>query len=114
MPQPPSILLLPAGGPDSSANFRSSVETPLDDGRLEDWMALPAASEVRERITNYLAAWGLRDNTRDLPGAGVQPMIWDRIVEGTLALFSSRDEYFCQAQVIGLTLRFRILSKQLF
>lgn len=101
MPMPPSFLLLPAGGEDSGVHFRSSVERPLDDSRLDRWMAPALASAMRDRVTNRLAAWGLRDNTRDLPGSGIEPIIWDRISEGTLALFSNRDEYFCQAIVIG-------------
>lgn len=50
---------------------------------------------------DQLGAWGLRDNTKDLPGSGVEPIIWDRISTGTVALFSNRDEYFCRATVIG-------------
>ena len=59
------------------------------------------ASTIRERVTNSLAAWGLRDNTKGLAGSGIQPIFWDRIVYGTLALFSNSDEFFCQARVIG-------------
>jgi hypothetical protein len=85
-------------------HFAASVERPLDPRTLDAWMTAAAASTIRRRITNRLAPWGLRDNTRDLPGSSDKPIIWDRITEGTLALFSNRDEYFCQAQVVGKTL----------
>jgi hypothetical protein len=104
MPQPPpSFLLLPAGGTESKTHFDASVARPLDASSLDKWM-IPDATAVRERVANRLAAWGLRDNNRDLPGSGVEPIIWDRIMDGTLALFSNRNEYFCEARVIGKAL----------
>jgi hypothetical protein len=99
--QPSSFLLLPIAGKTSAANFQASVETLIDPALLDDWLPAAEAAAVRGRISNRLAAWGLRDNTRELAGSGVQPLSWDRIVVGTLALFSNQDEYICQAQVIG-------------
>ena len=98
---PSSFLLLPAGGEESGAHFATSVAAPIDSGRLDAWLEPSLAGRVRGRITNRLAIWGLRDNTKALPGSGVQPIIWDRISAGTLALFSDHDRYFCRGSVIA-------------
>jgi hypothetical protein len=98
--EPPSILLLPAAGPESARHFDESVATAIPPDRLDEWF--PADAEAFGiRVTNRLGAWGLRDNTKNLPGSGVAPIIWDRIQVETLALFSGRDAYFCAARVIG-------------
>jgi hypothetical protein len=93
-----SVLLLPVG---SEGHFNSSVGSPIDPERLDAWLSPTEAAAIRARITNQLAVWGLQDNTRNLPGSGVQPIIWDRIDIGTLALFSNETEYFSRAKVIG-------------
>lgn len=59
------------------------------------------ANAIQSRITNRLAAWGLRDNTRLRETSAAAPLIWDRIYERTLALFSDGHEYICSARVIG-------------
>jgi hypothetical protein len=93
-------LILPAAGDDSARHYRDTVETPVDATRLDGW--LPGeASAIRSRITNRLAAWGLRDNTRLRTTAAAAPLIWDRIYTSTLALFSDGNEYVCPARVIG-------------
>jgi hypothetical protein len=104
MELPASFLLLPAGGPDSSSNFEASVAAPIDPSRLDEWVGPDLASEVRNRVTNRLAVWGLRDNTRTLAGSGTKPLVWDRIRVGTLGLFSNHEEYFTRAKVIGTAL----------
>jgi hypothetical protein len=98
---PPSFLLLSAAGRDSARNFEASVALPLDPGRVGAWVENAEAAAITNRITNRLGAWGLRDNTRNLPGASAKPLWWDRLATGTLALFSNHDEYFTQARVIG-------------
>jgi hypothetical protein len=100
MPRPPSILLLPAGGEDSSRHFHDTVEHPVSLDRLDAWLPSDAAA-IRSRVTNRLAAWGLRDNTRLRTTVAAAPLIWDRIHEGTLALFSNGYAFSCSAQVIG-------------
>jgi hypothetical protein len=98
--RPPSFLLLPAGGDASGRHFRDTVLRRLDPARIDDW--LPGQGEaIRARIGDGLAAWGLRDNTRLNVGSGRKPLIWDRIVDGTLALFSDGDRYVRAARVIG-------------
>src|SRR5690242_8378038 len=77
---------------------------PLDPDRLAVWVEPGEANAIRDRITNRLGAWGLSNNTKKLAGAGVKPLSWDRVVAGTLALFSNHDEYFMQARVIGTAL----------
>jgi hypothetical protein len=96
-----SILLLSAGGPDSARNYAESVEKSIDPALLDEWLPPSSAADIRATVSGRLAAWGLRDNTRGLAGAGVQPLIWDRIDIGTLALFSNATEYFASADVIG-------------
>jgi len=98
--RPPSFLILPAGGDDSSRHYQDTVEEPVDPDRLDEWLPGDAAV-IRSRITNRLAAWGLRDNTRLRTTDGAAPLIWDRIYEHTLALFSDGQEYICAARVIG-------------
>ena len=97
---PHSVLLLPAGGPESGLHFRDSVATPVPAERIAAWLP-EQATEILSRVADRVAAWGLRDNTKGLAGSSVQPVIWDRIDVGTLALFSHRDEYFASARVIG-------------
>lgn len=101
MPPPPSFLLLSAGGPDSARNFEASVAMPLEPGRIAAWLGSAEAAAITNRVTNRLGTWGFRDNTRNLPGASVKPLWWDRLAIGTLALFSNHDEYFTRARVIG-------------
>lgn len=98
--RPPSFLLLPAGGPDSSQHFAATVQTAVDPARLNEWCP-QQAEQLMQRITDRLAVWGLRDNTRGFPHQGVEPMIWNRIETGTLALFSDSENYFCAATVVG-------------
>lgn len=98
--RPPSFLLLPAGGDASGRHFRDTVLRRLDPARIDDW--LPGQGEaIRAKMGDGLAAWGLRDNTRLNVGSGRKPLIWDRIVDGTLALFSDGDRYVRAARVIG-------------
>jgi hypothetical protein len=99
--RPPSFLLRPAAGEDSSWHFQEAVERAVAPRGLDAWCP-GAANDVRARVRDHrLAAWGLRDNTRGFPSQGLQPMIWDRIEIGTLALFSDSEEYFRAATVIG-------------
>ena len=98
--RPPSFLLLPAGGDDSSRHFRDTVEHSVPLERLDVWLPNDAAA-IRSRVTNRLAAWGLRDNTRLRTTPAAAPLIWDRIHLGTLALFSNGHEFVCSARVIG-------------
>jgi hypothetical protein len=74
---------------------------PLDPERLGVWVEGADADAITDRLTDRLGAWGLRDNTKNLAGASVKPLSWDRLVPGTLALFSNHDEYFTRARVIG-------------
>lgn len=98
----PSILLLPAGGRDSAQHYASSIERPIAPKRLIEWLGEPTASAIEQRLTDgRLVAWGLSDNTKGLAGSGIQPIIWDRINWGTLALFSNANEYFAAADVVG-------------
>lgn len=98
--RPLSFLLLPAGGEDSSRHYRDTVEHPVSLERLDLWLPNDAAA-IRSRVTNRLAAWGLRDNTRLRTTRAAAPLIWDRIYEGTLALFSNGYEFSRSARVIG-------------
>ena len=100
IPRPPSILLLPAGGDDSARHFRDTVASPVDPARLYDWFP-GAATEIRGRVVDRLAAWGLRDNTRLIETRAGAPLIWPRIMLGTLALFSDGERFSCAARVIG-------------
>jgi hypothetical protein len=94
-------LLLPAAGAESERHYRSSVERAVDRGRLHAWFKPDVAADIVSRAGDTLAAWGLRDNTRTLAGSGIQPIIWNRIDAGTLALFSNDEEFFARATVTG-------------
>jgi len=98
-PRPPSFLLLPAVGKEAVRNFRETVESGIELGRLESWLPRDAAA-IRTRARGRCAAWGLRDDTRRRGGRG-EPGIWARIHVGTLALFSNGPTYICAARVIG-------------
>lgn len=97
--RPPSFLLLPAVGEEAVRNFRGTVQSEVEPARLDVWLPGDAAA-IRERIRGRLAAWGLRDS--GLAGSsGRAPRAWGRIVEGTLALFSTGPYFECAARVIG-------------
>ncbi|GIU95790.1 MAG: hypothetical protein KatS3mg012_2247 [Gaiellaceae bacterium] len=98
-PRPPSFLFLPAVGEEAARHLRKTVQSGVELGRLDAWLPSQAA-EIRERAHGELAAWGLRDS--GLAGSrGRAPTTWDRIFEGTLALFSTGQYFECAARVIG-------------
>jgi hypothetical protein len=106
--RPFSILLLPAAGAESERHYRSSVERDVDPTRLDAWFEPEVAADIASRVGDTPAAWGLRDNTRALAGSGVQPISWNRIDVGTLALFSNDEEYFARATTASRPPGFRL------
>jgi hypothetical protein len=97
-----SILLLPAAGAASHANYLATVAQPVDPGVISEVYDNDAATEDAYDLLadGKLAVWGFRNNNK-LRTDQETPILWDRIDVGTLALFSDSTHYHTSARVIG-------------